>query len=167
VGFSLVIPAAKQDKHTTTYKEGIPAYIISPGGKRDIATSVIFIEPFSKGIQRAFGGDMYSDPVRRVAMEQARDNDKAVITGKTKLMQEHGESAQTGFLMYLPVYKNGAPYATLAERRANLIGWVSVLFRTDDFIRGIFGARVLDIDNQNLRRRKHIKQYADVCCRQH
>lgn len=147
VGFSLIVPVAKQDKHTTiAYKEGIPAYTISPGGKRDITASVIFIEPFSEGIQRTFGGDMYSDPVRRVAMEQARDNDKAVITGKTKLIQEHGESAQTGFLMYLPVYKNGTPYATLAERRANLIGWVSALFRMDDLIRGILGARVLDID---------------------
>ncbi|MDO8369151.1 MAG: EAL domain-containing protein [Candidatus Nitrotoga sp.] len=147
VGFSLIVPPAQQDKHTAaTHKERFPAYPISPDGKRDVTTSIIFIEPLSEGNQRTFGYDMYSDPVRRVAMEQARDNDKAVITGKTKLIQENSESAQAGFLMYLPIYKNGAPYATLAQRRANLIGWVCALFRMDDLMRGILGIRVPDID---------------------
>ncbi|MEQ1742745.1 MAG: EAL domain-containing protein, partial [Candidatus Nitrotoga sp.] len=115
-------------------------------GKQDVTTSVIFIEPVTEGNRRTFGYDMYSDPVRRAAMEQARDNDKAVITGKTKLIQENNESAQAGFLMYLPIYKNGAPSATLAQRRANLIGWVCALFRMDDLMRGILGERVPDID---------------------
>jgi hypothetical protein len=48
--------------------------------------------------------------------------------------------------MYLPIYKSGAPYATLAQRSSNLIGWVCALFRMDDLRRGILGARVPDID---------------------
>ncbi len=146
-GFSLILPATQQDKHTaTTHNQDIPAYTISPDGQQDTTTSIIFIEPFSEGNRRTFGYDMYSDPVRRVAMEQARDNNTAVITGKTKLIQENSESAQAGFLMYLPIYKNGAPYATLAQRRANIIGWVCALFRMDDLMRGILGARAPDID---------------------
>ena len=147
VGFSLIVPTAKQDKHTaTTPKESFTTYPNSPDGKQDITTSIIFIEPFSEGNRRTFGYDMYSDPVRRVAMERARDNDKAVITGKTKLIQENSESAQAGFLMYLPIYKNGASHATLAERHANLIGWVCALFRMDDLMRGILSARIPDIN---------------------
>ncbi|MDP1680139.1 MAG: CHASE domain-containing protein, partial [Candidatus Nitrotoga sp.] len=148
VGFSLIVPAVQQqDKHTaTTHEEGIPAYTISPYGQQDTTTSIIFIEPLSEGNRRTFGYDMYSDPVRRVAMEQARDNNTAVITGKTKLIQENSKSAQAGFLMYLPIYKNGAPYATLAQRRANIIGWVCALFRMNDLMRGILGARAPDFD---------------------
>ena len=146
-GFLPIMPTAQQDKHTTTTrKEGSPAHPISHDGKRDVTTSVIFIEPVTEGNRRTFGYNMYSDPVRRVAMEQARDNNKAVITGKTKLIQENSESAQAGFLMYLPIYKNGAPHATLAERHVNLIGWVCALFRMDDLMRGILNARIPDID---------------------
>ena len=147
VGVSLILPTTKQDKHTTTTsKESFPAYPIPPNGKQDITSSIVYIEPFSEGNRRIFGYDMYSDSVRRAAMEQARDNNKAVITGKTKLIQENSESAQASFLMYLPIYKNGTPYATLAERRANLVGWVFALFRMDDLMRGILGASIPDID---------------------
>ena len=147
VGFSLILPSVQQDKHTVTiHKAGFPADSISPNRKRDVTTSVIFIEPLSEGNLRSFGYNMYSDPVRRAAMEQARDNNKAVITGKTKLIQGNSENEQAGFLMYLPIYKNGAPYTTLAQRRANLVGWVSALFRMDDLMRGILGARAPDID---------------------
>ncbi|CAH1190667.1 PAS domain S-box-containing protein/diguanylate cyclase (GGDEF) domain-containing protein [Candidatus Nitrotoga sp. BS] len=147
VGFSLIVPAVQQNKHTTIIrKEDFPPHPISHNGKQDIATSLIFIEPVTESNRRTFGYDMYSDPIRRVAMEQARDNNKAVITSKTKLIQEKSESTQAGFLMYLPIYKNGAPYATLAQRRANLIGWVCALFRMDDLMRGILGTRVPDIN---------------------
>ncbi len=149
VAFSLFVPAAQQDQHIAAmHKEGYPAYTIKPGGKRDITTSIIYIEPFDGRNQRAFGYDMYTEPVRRAAMAQARDTAQIAISGKVRLLQEDGRSAQAGFLMYLPVYKNGVPHGTLAERRANLIGWVYAPFRMDDLMAGIFGGgyALLDIE---------------------
>jgi diguanylate cyclase (GGDEF)-like protein/PAS domain S-box-containing protein len=148
VGFSLVVPTAKYKKHTvTSHRESFPVSHHNSHGKQDpITTPIVFIEPFSESNRRTFGYDMYSDPVLRVAMEQARDKDKPIITAKTKPIHENSESAQAGFLMYLPIYKNGAPSETLATRRASLIGWVCALFRMDDLMRGILGARLPDID---------------------
>ena len=70
VGFSLIVPAAQKDKHTAAIrKEGFPAYAIRPEGERDPYTSIIYLEPFTDRNLRAFGYDMYSEPVRRAAME--------------------------------------------------------------------------------------------------
>lgn len=84
--------------------------------------------------RRVFGYDPYADPVRRKAMESARDANQAAISGKLKLVQETGQDAQSGFIMFLPIYKNDAPHTTLVERRANIVGWVSAPFRMGDLM---------------------------------
>ena len=94
---------------------------------------------------RAFGYDMYSESVRRSALEQARDFDKVTISGRVKLLQETEQQVQAGFLMYIPFYRNDRPHATLEERRTNIIGWVYAPFRMDDLMLGILGEQ-----NQNL-----------------
>ena len=63
---------------------------------------------------------MHSEPVRRKAMEQARDNDVAALSGKVLLVQETDEDLQAGTLMYVPVYNKEKPVSTLAERREAL-----------------------------------------------
>jgi CHASE1-domain containing sensor protein len=139
VGFSLIVPAARKDEHIAALrKEGFPAYAIRPEGERDPYTSIIYLEPFTDRNLRAFGYDMYSEPVRRAAMDQARDSGQAVLSGKVKLVQETEERAQAGCLMYLPVYKNGAARDTLVDRRANSMGWVYSPFRMNDLMTGLY-----------------------------
>ncbi|MBS4099087.1 MAG: CHASE domain-containing protein, partial [Sulfuricella sp.] len=98
-------------------KEGFPDYAVRPDGERETYTPVIYIEPFSGRNLRAFGYDMFSEPVRRAALERARDEGNTAISGKLKLLQEIDRDVQAGFIMYLPVYRNGLPHATPAERR--------------------------------------------------
>lgn len=147
VGFAQIIPPAQKDKFISSIrKQGFPTYTIWPAGARDIFTSIIYIEPFSGPNLRPFGYDMYTEPVRRAAMEQARDTNAAALSGPIKLVADIKGQEQVGFKMYMPIYKNGAPYDTLVNRRANLIGWVYALFRANDLMEGILGKRVADID---------------------
>ncbi len=147
VGFSLIIPPALLKKNISSIrKEGFPNYKIWPEGKRESYTSIIYLEPFSNLNLRAFGYDMFSEPVRRKAMETARDSNEPVISGKVTLVQETGKAVQAGFLMYLPVYKNGSPHTTLSDRRKNIIGWVYSPFRMGDLIEGLFGEHASDLD---------------------
>lgn len=147
IGFSLVVPPGEMRRHLATIRsQGFPEYIIKPEGKRAFYTSIIYLEPFVGRNMRAFGYDIYSEAVRRKAMERARDTDRAVMTGKVVLVQETGKDVQSGFLMYLPVYRKGMPHATLDERRANLIGWVYSVFRMGDLMRGIYGERADEFD---------------------
>jgi len=147
VGFSLIIPPQEKARHIEAIrKEGFSNYTLHPEGERDLYTSVIFLEPFTDRNLRAFGYDMYSEAVRRAAMEKARDLDKTVISGKVTLIQEAGQQTQAGFLMYAPVYRNGIPHETLAEHRANIIGWVYSPFRMNDLMAGLLGERAGDLD---------------------
>lgn len=147
VGYSIAVPPDKREQQIAEmHREGFPEYTIKPAGKRELYTSIIYLEPFAERNLRAFGYDMYSEPVRREAMQRARDTGQPALSGKVLLVQEAQQDVQAGFLIYLPVYRNDRPHATLADRRANLVGWVYSPFRMGDFIEGTYGERAADLD---------------------
>ncbi len=147
VGFSLIIPPEQIENNIKSIrKEGFPKYKIWPEGKRETYTSIIYLEPFKGFNLRAFGYDMFTEHMRRKAMETARDSNEAILSGKVLLVQETGKAVQAGFLIYLPVYKTGKPYTTISDRRKSIIGWVYSPFRMDDFMAGLFGERAGDLD---------------------
>ncbi len=146
LGFSLIVPASKKTQHIASIRsEGFPEYTIRPDDPRDIYTSIIYIEPFSNRNLRAFGYDMFTHPIRHEAMQKAMDSGKPIISGKVKLVQESGKQEQAGFLMYLPIYRNGTNNETLLERRENILGWVYFPFRMNDLMNGIFGENATDL----------------------
>ncbi len=146
VGFSFIVPKEELDRHTQQIRrQGFPDYQIYPPGERNIYTSIIYLEPFTGRNLRAFGYDMFSEPIRHQAMVYARDNDRVGLSGKVTLVQETDKDIQAGFLMYLPVFKNGQPHGDEQQRRANIIGWVYSPFRIKDFMEGIGGERAGDL----------------------
>jgi PAS domain S-box-containing protein len=147
VGFSKVIMPAELEQHIQQIKaEGFPDYTVRPEGEREVYTSIIYLEPFDARNQRAFGYDMFSEPVRRAAMQQARDTNAVSISGKVTLKQETEQEVQAGFLMYLPVYTIGMPTKNVEERQAALEGYVYSAFRIGNLMQGIFPEPFDDID---------------------
>jgi len=140
LGIAALIPPDRVDAHVAAMRaQGFRDYAIKPPGPRPVITSVFRIEPFSGRNLRAFGYDMFSEPVRRAAMEAARDTGHAAATGKVVLVQEGAQGEQNGFLMYVPVYRAGAPADTVATRRTALVGWVYAPFRMNDLMAGLGG----------------------------
>ncbi|MBF0219109.1 MAG: CHASE domain-containing protein [Gammaproteobacteria bacterium] len=137
IGFSLLIPPSQLEAHIAEFRENFPDYSVKPAGERDIYSAIIFLEPFDWRNQRAFGYDMMSEPVRRAAMERARDSNAAVLTNKVHLVQETDEDVQAGVLLYLPVYRKNLPITSLTQRQAALLGWVYSPYRMHDMMRGI------------------------------
>lgn len=138
IGFSIVVPPDQLERHIASVrKEGFPEYKITPPGRRDFYTSIVYLEPFIGRNLRAFGYDMFSEPTRRAAMEMARDTGSAATSGKVVLVQEGQRDVQFGFLMYQPIYRNGGQHGSMEMRRANLVGWVYSPFRMHDFMRGL------------------------------
>jgi PAS domain S-box-containing protein len=136
-GYSQVILPHDLDQHIRAVRrEGFPDYTVRPPGARAFYTAIVYMEPFSGRNLRAFGFDMYSEPVRRAAMERGRDSGEVTISGKVTLVQETQKDVQYGFLMYLPIYRNGAAVQTLEQRRRALQGFVYSPFRVNDFIAG-------------------------------
>lgn len=116
---------------------GFPDYTIEPDELRDAYAPVIQREPY--GGPAALGNDVWSDPVRRVAMERARDSGMAAISGKVKLKVDANGISPPGFIMYLPIYAPGLPHDNLQQRRDHLIGWVYASFHMNEFMASLYG----------------------------
>ena len=155
IGFAQLIPRQELAQHLHDIRaEGFPTYQVHPEGEREIYSSIIFLEPFTDRNLRAFGYDMLSEPIRRAAMERARDHDEAALSGRVMLVQETGQDVQAGTLMYMPVYRSEMPTITLDQRRAALAGWVYSPFRMNDLMYGIIGEQHL-ARNRNV----HLKVF--------
>jgi PAS domain S-box-containing protein len=140
VGFAEIIKKDQLKEHIRQIrKEGFADYSVRPAGERAVYTSIIYLEPFAGRNLRAFGFDMYSEPVRRKAMDQACDQNLAALSAKVVLVQESDQKKQIGTLMYVPVYEKGMPINTIDERRAAIRGWVYSPYRMDDLMKGILG----------------------------
>ena len=138
IGFTQLIKPEELAAHQAAVRrEGFPDYAVHPPGPRDVYSSIVFLEPFAGRNLLAFGYDMFSEPVRREAMAQARDTGQPALSGKVTLVQEGAaERTQAGTLMYVPVYRHNAPLGTVEERRAALVGWVYSPYRMEDLMRG-------------------------------
>lgn len=142
IGFSRRLdPADRAAFVASVRRQGIPAFRLWPERERDEYHAILYLEPLDKRNQAALGFDMFSEPVRRAAMERARDTGRAAASGKVTLVQEIDEQKQAGFLIYLPIYRGGALPATVAERRARLVGFAYCPFRADDLFENIVGTQ--------------------------
>ena len=146
LGFSLLMPEGEVADHVARVRaEGFPDYAIRPPGVRDPTSAIVFLEPFDWRNQRAFGYDMFSEPVRRAAMTQALESGEPALSGKVTLVQETDQAVQPGFLMYVPLYRRDLPTATAEERRLAIRGFVYAPFRMHDLMRGILPADPMGI----------------------
>lgn len=139
-GFAEVVRPEQLERHIQSVrKEGFPDYTVWPAGERETYSAIVYLEPFNWRNKRAFGFDMLSEPVRRKAMETARDSNMAILSGKVTLVQETNKDVQAGTLMYIPVYKKNMPVETVEQRRAAILGWVYSPYRMNDLMNGILG----------------------------
>jgi diguanylate cyclase (GGDEF)-like protein/PAS domain S-box-containing protein len=138
------IPAGQLEQHIADIRrQGFPDYVVNPLEPRAEYSSIIYLEPFSGRNLRAFGYDMYSEPIRRRAMERSRDNGELAYTAKVILIQETNADLQAGILAYFPVYRNGSIPQTLEQRRSALLGWVYIPYRMNDLLKAILGQDLL------------------------
>ncbi len=138
IGFTLWLPRDVLAAHEESLRaQGYDEYRVWPEGERDVYTSILFLEPLDARNERAFGFDMFSEPIRREAMERALRTGLPAASGKVRLVQEReDEPPQQGFLIYLPVFRAGDT-STPEARRAALRGFVYAPFRVGDLLQGL------------------------------
>ncbi len=148
VAFSPVVQAEDRRAHEAAVRaEGFPDYSIFPEESPfAVSCVVLYIEPFSGRNLRAVGFDMYSETVRREAMDRARDTGKPALSGKVRLVFEEAPDIQSGFLVYLPIYRNGWPISTVDERRRALFGFINSSFRANDFLATLLRGAHADVE---------------------
>lgn len=127
--------------------DGHPDFNIFPQGTRERYFPIVMIEPFDERNQRAFGYDMYSEAIRRAAIDKAIDTGMTTLSGLVQLKQDEGAS-RPGFLMYLPVYWPNMPLTTTEERRLAVRGMVYSPFSAGDLFAKVLGAEQIRLNFQ-------------------
>ncbi|MGL5134061.1 MAG: hybrid sensor histidine kinase/response regulator [Planktothrix sp.] len=140
IGFSIRVRPSEKDQLIARMKaEGMPNFTINPDYPRPEYHAIIYLEPLDERNQVAIGFDMFTEPVRRRAMEHARDGGVAAASGKVKLRQEIDSEKQSGFLIYFPIYQGNSTPPTVTQRRQKLLGFIYSPFRMGDLMKGLFG----------------------------
>jgi len=134
VGVGRRIFEKDKDALVEAMRKEIPDYRVWPEGQRDEYQPVVYLEPQDGRNQVAIGYDMFSEPVRRGAMERARDTGLPTSTGRIILVYDN---KQAGFLIYVARYRRGLPTETVDDRRAALEGFVYGSFRADDLLHAV------------------------------
>ncbi|HEY6878074.1 MAG TPA: CHASE domain-containing protein [Polyangiales bacterium] len=128
----------------TLREEGFPSFAVTPPGRRTWQTPIVFLEPFSGRNLRAFGYDMFSEESRRATMERAWHSGRPSMSPVVRLVQDAASAGQSGFLLYLPVFRE-LPTSPWEPRRTPL-GFVYSPMRARDLMRGTLGQGPDDID---------------------
>jgi two-component sensor histidine kinase/CHASE1-domain containing sensor protein len=97
-----------------------------PDGTRGQLTPVTYLLPDTERNRRALGYDMYSEPVRRAAMDEAERAVRPTASGRVRLVQEGG-GASPGFLIYMPVFDQ-------VSQARRLKGFLYSPFNARDFL---------------------------------
>src|SRR5882724_3886627 len=149
IGFSIKLrPDQREALIQEMRRSGAPSFRIWPDTQRDEYHAIVYLQPLDRRNQAAIGFDMFTEPVRHAAMEQARDTGAPTASGKVTLVQEIDPNKQAGFLIFAPVYRNLAPVSNVAERRAALAGFVYSPFRADDLLAAILQSKRFDVHAQ-------------------
>lgn len=150
IGFSRFLPGSERQAVIESVRaEGFASFTIQPPGQRPLMSSIVFLEPFNLRNQRAFGFDMYSESVRRRAMDQAALSAMPALSGRVRLLQENGVAEQAGVLLYVPVYRDGLRSlpGSPADYGRSLRGWAYSPIRVGDLMK----AALARVNNPDLR----------------
>lgn len=142
VGMTIRVPLEHVDELAREMRQaGWEDFRVWPDHERPELHAIVMLEPQDRRNRAAMGYDMFTEPVRREAMERARDTGRPAASGRVTLVQEIDKRKQPGFLIYTPIYATGYTPETIDERRASLVGFIYAPFRAYDLLQGIFGTQ--------------------------
>ncbi|MCE4537418.1 CHASE domain-containing protein [Pelomonas sp. P7] len=126
-------------------RDGAPDFDVHGLGQESTHYIVSEIEPLARNAA-AWGLDSGANPVRRQAIEQAVDSGEATLSSPTPLVQDRQQGP--GFLLLVPVYKQGRDPGTPAERRAALLGLLYAPLVASELLQGATdqAASLLDLN---------------------
>jgi CHASE1-domain containing sensor protein len=118
---------------------------LNPVGERSAYFPLIYTGPLGKANQGMLDYGFYAEGVHREIMDLARDSREPQATRIVYVLSEAPPNSRAelalrrGFVVYLPIYQEGEPLESVAERRRALLGFVVGSFVGDELLEGIFG----------------------------
>ena len=143
-GLGYVAHVARQDKpmfYQSLRHDGLEKLQIRPAGERPDYAVLVHVEPWNEINQKLVGFDLYTDPLRRAAMDAARDTASPQMTRRLTLLRDRDQPEQAGVIMFMPVFRRGLPIESLSERRSALLGYINAPLRMSNLMAGVFSQR--------------------------
>jgi signal transduction histidine kinase len=141
LSFCPMVPAAERAafearvrRDTSLNGVGYPTFAVHPPGTPGNLVVVDYLEPM-EDYEPSFGFELTSDPVRRSAVEEARNSGELTATAPVTLVQ-----GVRGFLLFLAVYDGRSLPVTPPARRRHFRGVVSAVFVTEKMLEEVLGA---------------------------
>ncbi len=138
LGYIEKVPASSRAAFETKHQQRIPRFHIHPEGPRDPYFAATYAEPSNDARLATLGYDPFTDPIRRSALEAARDSGAPQMSGRVILKtEEKMGKAEPAFLLFAPIYATPEVPSTVEERRSSLRGFIAASFRVDELLNGI------------------------------
>lgn len=125
--------------------EPFPNFRIYPQSALKKSFPIVYLEPLSGRNQKAIGYDMFSELVRRDAINHSIKRGKATISGKIELIQEKEESEKAGFVIYAPLFLK-ADLSKGISTEESVKGVVFVAIKAKKLFEDLLGAGYITID---------------------
>ena len=133
------VPAAELVAHVRRVQsEGLQDYQVWPAGGTGDAYPILYAESLRDAPAERLGFDIASDPVRRQALERARDSGMPVVSGRLTLTSDR--TPTPSLVVLAPVYPEGVVPPTVAGRRAAMVGLVAAAVHAPSLVAGMLGA---------------------------
>ncbi len=146
LGFATYLRPGETEAYSREAREeGVRDLWPEPDGERSAYFPLKLVGPSYEANRKMINYDAYSDPAHRSVMDRARDIGEPQVTGMDYVLTNapsHSEADlafRKGFVVYLPVYQDGEPKDTVAERRRALRGFVVGTFKAEELFAHTFG----------------------------
>jgi signal transduction histidine kinase len=115
---------------------GHPEFLVHPETDSQQLFVVEYADP-PGAREVALGYDVGTDPVRRAALEEARDSGDVAATAPVRISTDG-----PGFLIFLSVYDTRAVPLTSPARRRHFVGVLSAVFQVPEMLDEVLGAGI-------------------------
>src|SRR6266513_3509180 len=148
ISFSFRVPHARKLQferavraETGPLVKGLPEFTIKPPGERPEYTVLSYLEPMGKNVA-AWGLDLNADPVRRSAVDRARDSGQISASSGVTLLRD-GNASVASTLLRLAVYRGGGVPGSVEERQRLYSGIVGSAVRVGAMIDATLSKEIL------------------------
>ncbi|HEX4798529.1 MAG TPA: diguanylate cyclase [Burkholderiales bacterium] len=148
ISFSFRVPHARKLQFERAVRaersplvKGLPEFTVKPPGDRPEYAVLTYLEPMGKNVV-AWGLDLNADPLRRSAMDRARDTGEIASSSGVTLLRDSNASV-TSTILRLAAYRGGDVPASVEERRRLYWGMVGSTVRLSEMIDAALSKGVL------------------------
>src|SRR6266581_1761083 len=148
ISFSFRVPHARKLQFERAVRaersllvKGLPEFAIKPPGERPEYMVLTFLEPMGKNVV-AWGLDLNADPLRRSAVDRARDSGQISASSGVTLLRD-GNASVASTLLRLAVYRGGGVPGAVEERQRLYSGMVGSAVRVREMVDATLSKEIL------------------------